>query len=125
MTKIIIEYLPYLGLAVLFNILMGVYNNMTQLKEQFSVKKLLQGLLRAVIVGVCFVIFAVIYDKVVGVVKLGAFELTPDTIIVTSIVFYTTKGLNNLLKILGLNKDNMVEIEKKQTIEIPLENEIK
>lgn len=125
MTKIIIEHLPYLGLAVLFNILMGVYNNMTQLKEQFSVKKLLQGLLRAVIVGVCFVIFAVIYDKVVGVVKLGAFELTPDTIIVTSIVFYTTKGLNNLLKILGLNKDNMVEIEKKQTVEIPLENEIK
>lgn len=125
MTKIIIEYLPYLGLAVLFNILMGVYNNMTQLKEQFSVKKLLQGLLRAVIVGVCFVIFAVIYDKVVGVVKLGTFELTPDTIIITSIVFYTTKGLNNLLKILGLNKDNMVEIEKKQTIEIPLENEIK
>ena len=125
MTKIIIEYLPYLGLAVLFNILMGVYNNMTQLKEQFSVKKLLQGLLRAVIVGVCFVIFAIIYDKVVGVVKLGTFELTPDTIIITSIVFYTTKGLNNLLKILGLNKDNMVEIEKKQTVEIPLENEIK
>lgn len=125
MLKIIIEYLPYLGLAVLFNILMGVYNNMTQLKEQFSVKKLLQGLLRALIVGVCFVIFAVIYDKVVGVVKLGTFELTPDTIIITSIVLYTSKGLNNLLKILGLNKDNMVEIEKKQTVEIPLENEIK
>lgn len=125
MLKIIIEYLPYLGLAVLFNSLMGAYNNIAKLKEKFDVKKLLIGLGKALIISVCFIIFALIYDKVIGIVKLGTFELTPDTIIISSIVLYTSKGLNNLLKILGLNKDNMVEIEKKQTVEIPLENEIK
>lgn len=125
MLKIIIEYLPYLGLAVLFNILMGAYNNIAKLKQDFSWKKLLEGLVKAIIVSVCFIAFAVIYDKVFGVIKVGSIDVAPDAIILSSIVLYTTKGVNNLLKILGLNKDNMVEIEKKQTVEIPLENEIK
>ncbi|MEI3530694.1 MAG: hypothetical protein V8Q75_06540 [Bacilli bacterium] len=125
MLKMIIEYLPYLGLAVLFNILMGSYNNIAKLKQNFSWKKLLEGIVKALIVAICFVSFATIYDKIFGIVKIGDMELKPDVIILSSIVLYTTKGVNNLLKILGLNKDNMVEIEKKETIELPLENEIK
>ena len=125
MLRMIIEYLPYLGLAVLFNILMGAYNNIAKLKQDFSWKKLLEGLVKAIIVSVCFIAFAVIYDKVFGVIKVGSIDVAPDVIILSSIVLYTTKGVNNLLKILGLNKDNMVEIEKKETIELPLENEIK
>jgi hypothetical protein len=124
MIKIIIEYLPYLALAVAFNILTGSYNNISKLNKSFSWKKLFVGIGKALIVGICFVIFALIYDKIVGSVSLGAFELTPDTIIISSIVLYTTKGLNNLIKILGLNKDNLVELQKKETIEIPIENEI-
>ena len=125
MLRMIIEYLPYLGLAVLFNILMGAYNNIAKLKQDFSWKKLLEGLVKAIIVSVCFIAFAVIYDKVFGVIKVGSIDVAPDAIILSSIVLYTTKGVNILLKILGLNKDNMVEIEKKETIELPLENEIK
>lgn len=125
MLKMIIEYLPYLGLAVLFNILMGSYNNIAKLRQNFSWKRLLEGLAKALIVAICFIAFAVIYDKVFGVIKVGDFDIKPDIIILSSIVLYTTKGVNNLLKILGLNKDNMVEMEKKETIELPLENEIK
>lgn len=125
MLKMIIEYLPYLGLAVLFNILMGSYNNIAKLRQNFSWKRLLEGLAKALIVAICFIAFATIYDKVFGVIKVGDFDIKPDIIILSSIVLYTTKGVNNLLKILGLNKDNMVEIEKKETIELPLENEIK
>ncbi|MEI3530066.1 MAG: hypothetical protein V8Q75_03200 [Bacilli bacterium] len=125
MLKMIIEYLPYLGLAVLFNVLMGSYNNIAKLRQNFSWKRLLEGLAKALIVAICFIAFATIYDKVFGVIKVGDFDIKPDIIILSSIVLYTTKGVNNLLKILGLNKDNMVEIEKKETIELPLENEIK
>jgi len=119
MLKMILEYLPFLGIAILFNLATGLYNNIAVIKEKFSWKKLLIGLfVKAPLISFCFIAFAVIYDKLFGVVEVGGLEISPDTLIISVIVLYTIKATKNLMSILGVTQDNLVTIND-ESLKIP------
>lgn len=103
MIKIIIEHLPYLGLVILGHSLLGIYNNVIQLKDYFSWNKLLNGINKAFIITTAFIIVAVVFDKMFGVVELGGIELAPDLLLYSVILMYLIKMLNKLKDIFKLD----------------------
>lgn len=119
MLKMILEYLPFLGIAILFNLATGLYNNLAVFEEKFSWKKFLIGLfVKAPIISFCFIAFAIIYDKLFGIVEVGSLEISPDTLIISVIVLYTVKATKNLMSILGTSQDNLVTLND-ESLKIP------
>lgn len=103
MIKIILEYLPYLGIGILGHSLLGIYNNVFQLKERFSKEKLLCGLWKGFIIATAFIIVAILYDKLFGVVELGSIELAPDLLLLSAVLMYLVKMINKLKEILDVD----------------------
>lgn len=125
MIKIILEYLPFLALGIAGHSLLGIYNNVFQLKDKFSIKKLLEGLWKAFVITSAFTITAVLYDKLFGVIELGSIELAPDLLMLSICLMYLTKMLIKLKDIFQLDliasKVDMVEendIEDDEELEI-------
>ena len=115
----IIAFLPYLGVAVATNILLGLYYNLEKIKEVFSWKKLLLGIVKAAIVCEAFIGLALIFDKIAGVVDVGIFEVAPDVLLYAAIAVYVGKCIVTLKNIFTVTdeqikavKDAMPEYEK-------------
>lgn len=94
----IIKMLLPLSLAVIINIALGTYYNISIQNLKFDKFKLLDGLTKAVIVGGSFVGLAYI----VSTVSLGDFAIDPKLIMITAIGTYAVKDVGNLCKILGI-----------------------
>ena len=101
-----------LCIAALVNVLLGLYNNIGVERYKFDVRKLINGLIKAVIIIVAFIGIAYCFD----VTDLNSLGLTPDMIVNTAIILYISKSLQNLTKILGietsLKKTNTTTITK-------------
>lgn len=115
----IIAFLPYLGVAVATNILLGLYYNLEKIKEVFSWKKLLLGIVKAAIVCEAFIGLALIFDKIAGVVDVGIFEVAPDVLLYAAMAVYVGKCIVTLKNIFTVTdeqikavKDAMPEYEK-------------
>lgn len=87
-----------LCVAALVNILLGLYNNIGVEGYKFDIRKLINGLIKAVIVIVAFIGIAYCFD----ITDLNSLGLTPDMIVNAAIVLYIGKSLQNLIKILGV-----------------------
>lgn len=125
MIKIILEYLPYLLLGIVGHSLLGIYNNVFQLKEHFSLKKLLEGLWKAFVIASAFTITAVLYDKLFGVIELGSIELAPDLLMLSICLMYLTKMLIKLKDIFQLDLiASKVDIVEEEDVEDDEELEI-
>lgn len=125
MIKIILEYLPFLALGIVGHSLLGIYNNVFQLKEHFSLKKLLEGLWKAFVIASAFTITAVLYDKLFGVIELGSIELAPDLLMLSICLMYLTKMLIKLKDIFQLDLiASKVDIVEENDIEDDEELEI-
>lgn len=96
MIKIILEYLPYLALGIVGHSLLGIYNNVFQLKEHFSIKRLVEGLWKAFVITSAFIITAVLYDKLFGVIQLGSIKIKPDVLMLSVCLMYLSKMLIKL-----------------------------
>jgi len=124
MIKIILEYLPYLALGIVGHSLLGIYNNVFQLKEHFSIKRLVEGLWKAVVIASAFIITAVLYDKLFGVIELGNIELAPDLLMLSICLMYLTKMLVKLKDIFQLDiiasKVELIEEEPEEKIDLDL-----
>jgi hypothetical protein len=113
----IISYLPYLGVAVSVNLMLGVYYNVAGIKEAFSWAKFFTGIFKAVIVSLSFIGAAVVFDKLGVVLALGEYTLKPDVVLLSAIALYLGKDMENLVKILGVKKlvetdDETIVIER-------------
>lgn len=101
-----------LCIAALVNVLLGLYNNIGVERYKFDVRKLINGLIKAVIIIIAFIGIAYCFD----VTDLNSLGLTPDMIVNTAIILYISKSLQNLTKILGietsLKKTNTTTITK-------------
>ena len=99
-------------LAAVSSQLIGLYNNIGVERYKFDVRKLINGLIKAVIIIVAFIGIAYCFD----VTDLNSLGLTPDMIVNTAIILYISKSLQNLTKILGietsLKKTNTTTITK-------------
>ena len=87
-----------LCIAALVNVLLGLYNNIGVEGYKFDVRKLINGLIKAVIIIVAFIGIAYCFD----ITDLNSLGLTPDMIVNTAIILYVGKSLQNLAKILGV-----------------------
>jgi hypothetical protein len=125
MIKIILDYLPYLFLAISTNIVLGTYNSVFKLHETFNKKKLLEGIYKAFVISFGFISTAIIYDKLFGVVEVGTLEIQPDILLISAIVLYFTKSIINLkdiLKVVELVYPTPVEYDFEEDNDFYLDN---
>ena len=115
----ILNYLPLLGIAVVCNILCGIYYNINVKEIKFNWNKLFNGIMKAIIVIVVFIGMAYIFDQMKELAE--ALGVTPKFIMVSAITLYTSKVLISLGKILGVE----IKIEtKKEQNKIDIEDSI-
>lgn len=115
----ILNYLPLLGIAVVCNILCGIYYNINVKEIKFNWNKLFNGIMKAIIVIVVFIGMAYIFDQMKELAE--ALGVTPKFIMVSAITLYTSKVLISLGKILGV--EIKIETEKEQN-KIDIEDNI-
>ena len=87
-----------LCIAALVNVLLGIYNNIGIEGYKFDIRKLINGLIKAIIIIVAFIGVAYCFD----ITDLNSLGLTPDMIVNTAIILYIGKSLQNLAKVLGV-----------------------
>jgi len=100
MVQTTLNLLPYLGIAVGVNILLGLFYNVRALHQGFSDEKLLTGISKAIIVGVSFISLAFVFDKMDISVELGDYLIKPDLLLYSAIIVYLSKDLVNLKNVL-------------------------
>jgi len=118
MIKIVIDLLPYLFLAISMNLVLGLYNSLEKLKQDFSFKKLFIGIGKAIIISYGFIGSAIVYDKLFGMINIGELEIAPDVLIKSAIIMYLGKALLNLKEILKVSEIIEEPIEEELDIEI-------
>ena len=102
MLQNVLNYLPYLGLVIVTHTLLGVYYNVELLKDQFSWRKMLFGVIKAAIVSEGFVALALILDRLNGACDLGAFAVMPDALLLGVIAVYFGKCAGHLKDIFAV-----------------------
>lgn len=106
----ITHLLPTLAIAIVINMLLGVYNNISIDKCNFDWKVFVNGIAKAAIIACAFMGIAYAFDTT----DLSAIGVTPDLIMNSAIILYMGKAVQNLIKILGItnihvnNEDNSV-----------------
>lgn len=102
MLNTIIKYLPVLATVIGVNIILGLYNNINNLAENFQWKKLVGGIIKALCISGAFIGLSYSFDATEATIDLGVFEINPEVIMTSAIVLYLGKGLQNLASILGV-----------------------
>ena len=97
--KEIINYLPVLAIMITLNILLGTVYNTSVREFKFDKYTLLDGIKKAVSIGLSFIGLAYAFD----VVEIGGDIVTPQLIMVAAITLYVGKVTGNLMKILGVD----------------------
>lgn len=97
--KEIITDMPVLGIAMLINIALGVYYSIGIQSLSFDYKKLLNGMLKALLIGASFLGIAYCFDGT----DLSSIGITPEFVMNSAIILYTGKDLTTLSKILGVD----------------------
>ena len=102
MLDTIIKYMPVLGVLIAVNIALGLYNNIENICETFDWRKLVKGIVKALCISGAFLGLAYSFDVTGTSIDLGVFDIDPEAIMVSSIILYLGKGLQNLASILGV-----------------------
>ena len=97
----IFKALGILAIVVLCNILCGTYYNVNIKNMKFDWTKLLNGIIKAVIVGVIAVGMSFVFTEMPELTE--AIGITPMVIMNSAIILYGGKALVGLGKILGVN----------------------
>ena len=104
MFEIILQYLPVLGVTIAVNIILGVYNNIENIKENFDWRKLVKGIIKSACVALAFLGLAYVFDATGTIIDTGVFEVNPEMIMTSAIILYAGKAIQNLMGILGVTK---------------------
>ena len=97
----IFKALGILSIVVLCNILCGTYYNVNIKNMKFDWTKLLNGIIKAVIVGAIAVGMSFVFTEMPELTE--AIGITPMAIMNSAIILYGGKALVGLGKILGVN----------------------
>lgn len=104
-----IQLLGLLGLAVISNILGGLYVNVNIKDFKFEWQKLVNGIIKAVMVMFMFLSLAYILEQVPSLVD--TLGMQPKTMIISAIGIYVAKTGQHLINIFGLKKDEIKKVE--------------
>ena len=94
----ILNLLPVLAIAIVMNTATGIYYNVGTNKMQFDLKILVSGVIKACIVGFCFIGTAYCFEMT----DLNSIGVSPDLIMNAAITLYVGKTISSLMKILGV-----------------------
>lgn len=97
----IFDSLKILLIAVICNILCGAYYNVSVKDIKFDWIKLLNGVIKALIVGIIAVGMSYVFGQMPELTE--AIGITPMMIMNSAIILYVGKTLVGLGKILGVN----------------------
>lgn len=94
----ILHYLPVLLVSIGMNILLGLYYKIGINRLSFDLKILLNGVIKAGIIGIVFIGMAFCFDRV----DLSSLGVNPCIFMHSAIFLYMGKAMSNLAKILGV-----------------------
>ena len=94
----IIKLLPVLAVAIVMNIGSGLYYSIGTKNLTFDWKKLISGIIKAVIVAGMFIGTAYCFEAT----DLSSIGVTPVFVMMSAITLYVGKALVSLGKILGI-----------------------
>ena len=94
----IIKLIPVLAVAIAMNIGSGLYYNIGTKNLTFDWKKLISGIIKAVIVAGMFIGTAYCFEAT----DLSSIGVTPVFVMMSAITLYVGKALVSLGKILGV-----------------------
>ena len=94
----IIKLLPVLAVAIVMNIGAGLYYSIGTKNLTFDWKKLISGIIKAVIVAGMFIGTAYCFEAT----DLSSIGVTPVFVMMSAITLYVGKALVSLGKILGI-----------------------
>ena len=97
----IFKALGILAIVVMCNILCGIYYNVNVKNIKFDWIKLLNGVIKALIVGIIAVGMSYVFGQMPELTE--AIGITPMMIMNSAIILYVGKTLVGLGKILGVN----------------------
>lgn len=106
-----IKYMPLLGIAAILNVLFGLYNNIAVKKQKFQFGVFFQGIVKAILFSVG--IFGVSY--IMDHMEIPLAVMTPEVILETGTLYYTSKVLAHIYKIIIPEKLSLEEAKKLST----------
>ena len=101
----ILHYLPVLLVSIGMNILLGLYYKIGINRLSFDLKILLNGVIKAGIIGIVFIGMAFCFDRV----DLSSLGVNPCIFMHSAIFLYMGKAMSNLAKILGVQEPSQNE----------------
>lgn len=105
-----IQLLGLLGLAVISNILGGMYVNVNIKNFKFEWQKLVNGIIKALIISFMFLSLAYILEQIPDLESVLGMQ--PKTMIISAIGIYIAKTGQHLIDIFGLKKDEVKKVEE-------------
>lgn len=105
-----IQLLGLLGLAVISNILGGMYINVNIKDFKFEWQKLVNGIIKAIIISFMFLSLAYIIEQIPDLESVLGVQ--PKTMIISAIGIYVAKTGQHLIDIFGLKKDEVKKVEE-------------
>lgn len=101
----ILKLLPVLAIAIAMNTAAGIYYNVGTNKMQFDLRILISGIVRAGIIGGCFIGSAYCFETT----DLASIGVTPALIMNAAITLYMGKAVKSLMKILEVDISSMIK----------------
>ena len=105
-----IQLLGLLALAVISNILGGMYVNVNIKDFKFDWQKLVNGIIKAIIISFMFLSLAYIIEQIPDLESVLGVQ--PKAMIVSAIGIYVAKTGQHLIDIFGLKKDEVKKVEE-------------
>ena len=105
-----VQLLGLLGLAVISNILGGMYVNVNIKDFKFDWQKLVNGIIKAIIISFMFLSLAYIIEQIPDLESVLGVQ--PKTMIISAIGIYVAKTGQHLINIFGLKKDEVKKVEE-------------
>ena len=102
MSEMLIQ-LGLLAVAIICNILCGIYYNINIKDANFDWYKLVNGVLKAIVISVVAIGMAFVFENKPELSE--AVGVTPNFVINSAIILYVSKALVGLGKILGIQVD--------------------
>lgn len=96
----ILTYLPLLGIAMICNILVGLFYSINIKNIKFDWIILVNGIIKAIIIASVFIGLSYIFDSLKELAE--AIGVTPKFVLISAITLYTSKAIVGLSKILGV-----------------------
>ena len=97
--------LPILAVAMVLNVLFGIYNSIVNSDVKFDKTLLIKGIAKAILIGSGFIGLAFCFDRA----DLSMLGIEPYAIMNMVIILYVSKFINNFAKVLGIDISRIVK----------------